>query len=150
MEMLNGMSEKGIPVPLRVLAAAGGMNLEDLLKQQEDDLELRKKIAVYKKEVDKLSPKPAGGGDEGFASSSFSGGSAVLSSRKGIPIPILDRPFDSEPYALSKTGKKKAVVSQSHARANERVNLLISKVATKLDKKKRPELTPFTPTRSTL
>ncbi len=43
MEVLNQMTEKGIPVPLRVLAAAGGLNLEELLRQKDDDLKNRKR-----------------------------------------------------------------------------------------------------------
>lgn len=57
MDMLSSLTEKGVPVPLRVLAAAGGMDLDMLLKQQQEDLDIRKKIAEYKSQIDALAPK---------------------------------------------------------------------------------------------
>jgi len=49
MEILQRLEEKGIPIPLRLYAAAGGENIDDLIKAMDNDAELQIKIAENKK-----------------------------------------------------------------------------------------------------
>lgn len=138
MEMMNSMTEKGVPVPIRVLAAAGGLNLDDLLEQQEEDLKLRKRLSEYTSKIAALVPKEGGEdgeGDENVSESSdnvermASFSSLVRSSvlaKAGGRISILNRTFNEEPYTLSKTGKKKAIIGTSF---DKKINRLISKAA---------------------
>ena len=51
LEILETLEEKGIPIPLRVYAAAGGENIDELINALEDDNELRLEIAERKKEL---------------------------------------------------------------------------------------------------
>ena len=131
LDMLNGMTEKGVPVSLRALAAAGGIDIEQLLKQQDEDIELRKKVAKYSEKIAALAPQPAEGEEGGMSESSAASAlnyamaasksghhsaSAVLAERGGKPVPFLSRDFSSvEPYTLSRTGKRKPVLSASRS-----------------------------------
>lgn len=117
MDMLASLSEKGVPVPLRVMAAAGGLNIEDLLKQEQEDLILRKQIAEYSKKIADLAPKEAAGEAEASALSKsilesplLSTSASSVQSGRG-KVPLLSRNFGEagEPYELTRTGKKKSV-----------------------------------------
>jgi hypothetical protein len=131
LEMLAGMTEKGVPVPLRALAAAGGMDLDTLLRQQDEDIDIRKRIAEYVKKLDALKPKGAPGGDEqAMSESSARYGlennrmlalaaddptgkirSSVLSA--GGRLPVLSRDYSKyEPYQLSKSGKPRPIMNR--------------------------------------
>lgn len=77
MEMLQALTEKGVPVPLRAMTAAGGFNLDRLLATQEADLHVQESVYEYQKKVKELKKKygldddagGGGGGDMGgFAS----------------------------------------------------------------------------------
>lgn len=133
-ELLNTLTEKGVPVPLRALAAAGGLDLETLLRQQDEDLDIRKKVADYVKKIADLSPKPEGGeGEEAeasekrllaLASTYTKGGSRSAVQGVGGKRSLLGRDFEGvEPYALSKTGKPKHVVNRKtfESKANETI-----------------------------
>lgn len=136
LELLNGLTEKGLPVPLRVIAAAGGMNLDELLKQQDDDLSVRKRVAEYMEKLAALTPKPKEGGDDdadaaeassliALASAAPKGDTRSAVHAHGGRIPILSRDFgaSSEVTSVSKTGKIKMVHNQK--RANEKININI-------------------------
>ena len=132
LEMLNTMTEKGVPVPIRVLAAAGGLNVEELLRAQDDDLSMRKRIQDYMAKVAAFASKS----DEESAEASSliamssddpSGrhrGSVIAS---GGRVPLFSRDFGSasELTAKTRTGKLKAVHNQ--AKANRKINVSIAK-----------------------
>jgi hypothetical protein len=71
LDMLKGMTELGVPVPLRVLAAAGGLNIEELLRSQDDDIDTRKRMSLYFDKIKELMPKPAAGGDDAAEASAL-------------------------------------------------------------------------------
>ena len=75
MDMLQALTDKGVPVPMRAMAAAGGFNLDRLLAAQESDLHIQESVYEYAKKVKELKKKyglgddaAMGGGDGGFAS----------------------------------------------------------------------------------
>jgi len=83
MDMLQAMSDKGVPVPLRVMAAAGGLNLDRLLAGQDSDLASQEQLYQYQKKIKDLKKKygiddmggdmgGGGGGMGGFASNFMS------------------------------------------------------------------------------
>lgn len=136
LEMLNTMAEKGIPVPLRVMAAAGGLNIDDLLRQQDDDIETRKKMQEYQKKLEQFQPKDDSGGEDGdeeatasaliaLASDAPSGKTRSSVLARGGRVGLLNRDFGElgEVTAASKSGKKKYVHNQRAA--NEKINLNI-------------------------
>lgn len=136
MEMLNTLTEKGVPVPIRVLAAAGGMNLDDLIKQQDDDLSTRKKLNDYQAAIKALTPQGEGDDDmEAEASAHvlrlagrrpLDGIRSATQSGYGKRS-LLSRDFEGsgELYDTTKTGKKKILINQKAA--NERINRKIVK-----------------------
>ena len=134
LEQLNGLTEKGLPVPLRIIAAAGGLNLDDLLKQQDDDLSIRKRISEYMEKLAALAPKPASGGDDdaaeasaliALASTAPSGHTRSDVHAQGGKVPILSRNFGtaSEVTTVSKTGKMRMVHDQKSANVKINVNI---------------------------
>lgn len=77
LDMLQAMSDKGVPVPLRAMAAAGGVSLDRILADQAADLHIQEALYEYQKKVKDLKKKygisddamgGGMGGDGGFAS----------------------------------------------------------------------------------
>jgi len=63
LEILTTLIEKQVPVPLAMLAAAGGLDLDQLLDGLEDDKTKRDKVKEYFKDI--------GGGEEGAEEASY-------------------------------------------------------------------------------
>jgi len=122
LDRLNSLSEKGIPIPLRLLAAAGGLSLDDLLKQSNEDLDTRKQIKKYTDEIAKLNPQPAE--EEGMARTLSSNSRSAVDVYPTKPAK-LNRDFESEVYDVTKTGKRKLLVNQKQAQ--EKVNKKLAK-----------------------
>ena len=61
--MLGALHEKGLPITIRQWAAAGGMNLDNLMEDLNEDLRIREKIVDYRKAITDAM-KAAGMGDE--------------------------------------------------------------------------------------
>ena len=76
--ILGSVQEQGLPIPLRVWAAAGGFSIEKLLDGLDDDLEVRKKLGEYKEKVKELP----GAGEEGEEAGWGSVGRSELKHRK--------------------------------------------------------------------
>lgn len=138
-EMLNSMTEKGVPVPLRVLAAAGGMNLDDLLQGQEDDIAVRKKIAKYNEDIAKLAPQQMESESSALMASMAVNKNPIRSTTiaKRGRVSLMSRNFgeESEVIAHTRTGKRKYVHNQRGA--NERINKMIAKAASEQTKFQR-------------
>lgn len=142
-EILNLMTEKGIPVPLRALAAAGGFNLDQLLMNQSEDLATQRQLLEYNKQLAdmkaKYAPADAAAGGEGM--SSFS---SVLGDR---PMPkLFDRDFGdrSEIVGVTRTGKPKHIINQRAA--NAKMNQQIVKGLTSIARSGNTPLTDLTST----
>lgn len=102
--ILDSLTEKGIPVTMRMYAAAGGINLDKMLSEFEDDLKMRKTIK------DALSKAGVKGDDE-YAS---------LSRTPGVNFFGRDFGEAQEIVGRTRTGKKKYIHNQK--RANQQVN----------------------------
>jgi hypothetical protein len=152
-EMLSQMSEKGVPVPLRAFAAAGGFNLDQLIQQQPDDFKLQKKIYAYQKALTDLKkefgPKIEEGEESTSAGLSDNSLKKLLSatpiegSRSSVigqtgRQGLLDRDFGdaSEVTGTTRTGKKKAIYNQKIHQ--ERANVKIMKALKSLAKDRTP------------
>lgn len=147
MDMLSQLSEKGVPVPLRVLAAAGGLSIDDLLRQKDDDLALRKQLADYQEKLKQFAPQPEEG-MEGEASAlpmiaSSTGNSAVLLPTLGHRPSLLSREFNHDLVGRSKTGKPKSLSRREQNVRNERVNKMIVKAMKQTHKKEKARTTPL-------
>lgn len=70
MGILTQLTEMGVPIPLRTVVGATGLSIGDILAGKDEDVNLHKTFADYRKQVDKYKPKPpdqgmGGGGDFG-------------------------------------------------------------------------------------
>lgn len=63
MELLSQLEQHNVPVPIRMFAAAGGVDLESLLEGKEQDIEDRKRLKAWKDAIKEFSPEV----DEGMA-----------------------------------------------------------------------------------
>ena len=164
MEMLNTLSEKGFPIPLRMWAAAGGLRIENIENEMDEDIKLRKSFMDYNEKIMKMQAQQeqtAGGGDYDESSSGgdvdyengdtedvyddMNSESASLAKELGRlqdmarlqPRPLLSRNFENgenEVVGRTKTGKKKYVHNQKAA--VQKQNEDISKAARELLRKK--------------
>lgn len=143
MDMLQSMTDKGVPVPLRAMAAAGGFNLDRLLADQEGDLFIQERVYQYQKSINDLKKK-YGISDE--AASSFasalmydknaqSTASDVLARNNGHLVGLASRDFGEkqEVAGITHDGKKRYLHNQKLA--NERANRKIVKMVKELERK---------------
>lgn len=60
LEILNTLAEKGMPVPLRMWAAASGVSVPEVMSSLSEDVKLRKKIKKYQDALPKSPQEEAG------------------------------------------------------------------------------------------
>lgn len=135
MDILDRMTAAGIPVPIRMMAAAGGLNLDQLLMAKDEDLAIQRQLVDYKKRLTELAGNPEGG--EGGGMGSFSSDNALrkISADKnghstilqGSRQSLLRHDFGdaSELFTTGGGGKKHHVFNQTEA--NRRINNKIYK-----------------------
>lgn len=134
LDMLGLLKEKGLPIPLTMFAAAGGLNMDNLLRDMREDQEVAKKIKeITGKTPDEIAQESQAlgmGGDMGMMGGTGMGGmdddgmgdprSERLSEEamvrhllKRRRRPLLSREFAHEITATTRTGKPKSVVRQT-------------------------------------
>lgn len=64
MGLLTTLEEKGVPIPLRILAAAGGLKMDTLFEEMAADIRDRERLKKYKDAISKFATKSDEGGDE--------------------------------------------------------------------------------------
>ena len=152
LDTLRTMQELGIPPSLRAVAAAGGMNLEQLLSDADENIAIERRVMDYKKRMADLR-KRYGLGDDQQSSMSSTSSELLngLSSKRNtavlgdMPIPSLaSRNFDPEIVGRTVTGKKKYVHNQKGA--NEKINQRIYKSMLELSEGRGTPLTSTTVT----
>lgn len=100
--ILSSVQEQGLPIPLRIWAAAGGFSIEKLLDGLDDDIEVRKQLSEYR---EKLKELPGAGGEEEEAGWGGVGNSALKSRRKQRILEVISR---GEKAANSEVAHKEA------------------------------------------
>lgn len=151
LDTLRTMQELGIPPSLRAVAAAGGMNLEQLLADADGNIAVERRVMDYKKRMADLR-KRYGLGDDDQQQSMSSISSELLNGMGSkqstavlgdMKIPSLaSRNFDPEIVGRTVTGKKKAIFDQRSA--NERANNRIYKAMMELAENRGTPLTSTT------
>lgn len=127
MDMLEKLTEHQVPIPLKMWLAAAGIDKDTLVRDAQQEQELRKALEAIK-------PKASGGdGEEGGdvedgQMTSASVGSMFGPKRKSI----LGREFDHELFNIGKTGQKK-MVHNAHQKITD-VNHKIAKIAAKAER----------------
>ena len=116
MELLTMLEEKGVPITLRMWAAAGGLAMDNIKDDLPEDIKLKKEI---KDLMGKSGVKPKENEDEEeeYALSSVMG-------KKPRSIISRDYGEQAEIIGRTKTGRPKSV---NQRRANERANVSIAK-----------------------
>lgn len=162
MDMLQSLSDKGVPVPLRAMAAAGGFNLDALLADQEDDFQLLKRIGDYQKKLAEIKKDylpaqedAAGGAEDALASAAARQAlifdnmmrgtrSQVLAEGNGRMKALAQRNFGeaSEVSGETHDGKRRWLPNQKLA--NERVNRKIARQLSELSQRGGTPLTQMT------
>lgn len=100
-EILTTMEEKGLPISLRMWAAAGGLDAESLVKQTEEESDLRKRVEKLKADGKSMSEP-----DEG----------QYASVRRGkVPVRSEYADYAQEVTGRSKTGRIKFISNQRAA-----------------------------------
>lgn len=139
MDMLQALTEKGVPVPIRAMAAAAGFNIERLLADQQGDKDLVEALAKYSKEIAEIKTKygPAEGDDTAMASAmagaqylhNIKNGtrSDVLARSNGKMLGLASRDFgeEFEVAGVTHDGKKRYLFDQK--KGQERANRKIVK-----------------------
>lgn len=127
-DMLEKLDEHGVPVPMKTWIAAAGMDPESLLKELDEDSELRAKLEKF------TGKDTSHDQDEDFGDDEFQEEASVLeaapftiNSGATRKIPILKRRWegnDAELFAFTKTGKKKHIINQTQARKRSNDNIV--------------------------
>ena len=133
LQMLDELTQKGVPVPLRMVAAAGGIDIDKLLAGKKEDLNLREKIQEYMQELQGIS----GTDQEGQEEASLNKLEKILSkvdSTFGSGIQqksFADRDFDDRMGVLARDGKgnRRVITGKYRRQLNEKMNRLIAKSA---------------------
>ena len=130
LDLLNELSTKNVPIPVRLLAAAGGVDVRTLLEGKEDDLKLRQELKEYQDKIKEINPPPEG--EEGDIDvASLIQGSTRLRRRS-----ILNRNFEEADYTnLDSKGKRRLGTRKGEKVKTEKVNRLIAEVASDLAQK---------------
>lgn len=92
MTLLDTLQQKGIPIPLRIMAAAGGLKLDNVFDSIDADLRDRKRLKEYSDKLKEFAPEPAEGGSGDFggdeeASVNLTHSGPIITGRGGSLIP---------------------------------------------------------------
>jgi hypothetical protein len=144
MDLLTTLSEKGLPIPLRMWASAAKIDLDTLLYELNDDAQYRAKIEAYSQKMEEHGIND-GIADEGDDESPEGEERAKVLAATRLPfsqfarrkIPLLSRDFGnlSEISGVGKTGKKKWIFDRKAA--NERANMFIAQAVKSLSDPER-------------
>jgi len=149
LDMLGTLTEKGVPIPLRAFAAAGGFNLDMLLSSQQEELAVSERVFEYQKKFKEMQKKygmaPAeeggdGGDGGGMPSLSSSRSSVLAATGRSKPVGLLNRDYGerSEVHQYDHSGKKRHVIDQRAA--NDRANNKILKAMKEIAKVQKTPL----------
>ena len=131
MEALRTMSDLGVPIPMRAIAAAAGYNLDQLLGDQDENLAYQRKLMDYKRRVNELNKQmgldDSGGG--GGGGGSFSSSSVLP---EGKPLGWRNRDWSSvsDTYQTGTDGKRHIVAHEArhNAKVNEKIYRTIQRI----------------------
>lgn len=149
-EMLEKLSERGVPIPMKSWIAAAGQDAESLIKDLKDDTELRKRLEEH------TGKDTSHEGEEGFNPDGDNGDDIYAALRAGRQTSqsmvrgnartrrsILGRDWgeSGEMFVMSRSGKVKHYVYNQRQKDKE-ANIRIAKIhaAAQKDKNYRAEL----------
>jgi hypothetical protein len=111
LDVLGTLKDKGLPIPLTMFAAAGGINIDNLIRDLKEDEDVKKRIKeITGKDPDQMGGDGGGPVDDGGMSLEESVLRTVLKHRRR---PLLSREFATEYHGTTPTGKKKYIYRQN-------------------------------------
>lgn len=141
-DLLSTLEEKGVPIPMRMWAAASGMTIRELVEQQQSDQRIReqflpwiKDIRKYRKASDLAAEEGDGEGGGGFEGASAK---RPYSPSIGKETPRwFEREFGDTlgPVGLNHRGKMVPVSAQRAKEINEKANVEAATAAAHLHSK---------------
>jgi len=147
MDVLEKLEDKGLPIPLRVWAAAGGVNIAEMIYGYEDDIKLRKITASHKKKLPKNKEDDGSGefasalGDENTFVESLRDparrrqlGMELLlaSSAKPKPLGLGRRTFDERHLEMKDPDTGKVLSRKGRAVKVERLHKTVAEAASRI------------------
>lgn len=156
LDILNQLSEKGIPISLRMFAAAGGENIDDLVASMDDDNDLRLEIADRKKEliddavkdktekylgienIDELLPQSSDNDNEMYAkleAYTKENQGIINNKKKYRNLAQLDEIYGVREY--DNTGKRRILTSTRKKQLENKIHKQIAEAYVSLDEKKK-------------
>lgn len=120
LQTLDQLAEKGVPISLSMIAAAGGISIDEVLSHQDKELEMMKRIKKYKEKMEEIGDF---GNDEELASYRDKMGKRIEkleATLKSAPKSILNRGWEQEETSEVFQGKKRHVPSARASRERNR------------------------------
>lgn len=128
-QMLSTLEEKGVPLPIRIWAAAGGFNIDTLLESKSDDIQTREKVSEWLKERKPVTQNPDGE-NEGSEEAGFT-----------QIIPFAKRKFEDKSAQelmdvpnLDSNGRRRVTTAKGRKILNEKKHKMVAEVASNLAK----------------
>jgi hypothetical protein len=154
LEMLQQLQGMGIPIPHRMMAAAGGVDLDRILRQAPTDIKERELIQEYAEAVQEISGMGQGqqeqdqyGGSDPYAQeyASVKGAATRLASHEGSvsPVGLANREYDDSLDVINdvQAGNGRYIVSrEKKQRVNEKYNRHMARFAAEQAKKDNHEI----------
>lgn len=149
LEIINTLKENGVPIPIRLLAAVGGMNMQNLLDSKDDDLKIRTLLGEWVKEINDIN-KESGlvpdeeGGEGGGEFASFIQGKQMLRPR-GLLSRSNERIDPDSPLLLppnfDSQGRRRVQTTQMKVDARSTVDRMMARAAVEVAKREnaKPE-----------
>jgi hypothetical protein len=135
--IMEKLEEKGVPIPIRVWAAAGGMNFDDLLNQYKSGIEDNKAVLKIKKKYDSL-----GGGDDDDSNGKDDEASLASLMSDLTPVGLGRRKFTDRQFEMGRRdngGKLHYTPNQDRkqSQANRKIAATLKRMAVTEGKPKR-------------
>jgi hypothetical protein len=148
MNLLDAMAQKGIPVPLSMMAMAGGIDIYAALNNQDEEIKLRKRVKSYQEKVGEYQITPQGSGADDSDDGSAAAQANVLQNigrldnrinRFGInrPRSLFGREFDERhlPHNRDKNGKFRLTSSRGKKDLREKLDRTLARVLASIAEK---------------
>lgn len=131
LETLTQLGEKGVPVPLSMYAAAGGVDLASVLNSLPNDLRLRKELASYFKQVNNLNARMMSDEEREQQTNAAMNKLLSIAAKEGSGNKsFLSREYDErlQPYEKDSQGRRRHTTGRRRRELREKTNRKIAKV----------------------
>ena len=143
LELLQSLGPMGLTIPLRMIAAAAGINPEDILAQRKDDTAMRRKMHQYAEDIKEYLPQDsaAGGtGGQAWASVFDPGGDLKRSLIERSSNDPMNDPERYAPYTTDSVGKRMLTLPRERKRLDEETNRRIAACMSRLSRKENARI----------